>query len=132
FADLKGRRITVPFPNDTPELIFDALLDHNGLVGGNDVEVDVAGSPIEAVQMLLSGRIETALVPEPGATAAMIRAAASGKEIHRVLDIQAGWGKITRRSPYMLHGGLALSQFLRDEHPDAVQPLVDGIERAAA
>ncbi len=132
FADLKGRRITVPFPNDTPELIFDALLDHNGLVGGNDVEVDVAGSPIEAVQMLLSGRIETALVPEPGATAAIIRAAASGKEIHRVLDIQAEWGKVTELGPIMPQAGLALSQSLLDEHPDAVEPLLDGLEQAAA
>lgn len=132
FADLKGRRITVPFPNDTPELIFDALLDHHGLVGGKDVEVEVAGSPIEAVQMLLSGRIETALVPEPGATAAIIRAAASGKEIHRVLDIQAEWGNVTGLGPVMPQAGLALSQSLLDEHPDAVEPLLKGLEEAAA
>ena len=132
FADLRGRKITVPFPNDTPELVFRAALDKNGLTAGTDVELDLAGSPIEAIQMLLSGRIETAMVPEPAATAAMVKAAASGKEIHRVIDMQAEWGKITGLGPLMPQAGLALSPAFLEEHGDKVEPLLGALERAAA
>ena len=61
-ADLKGHRITVPFPNDTPELVFDAVLAHHGLA--SEVAVDRAGTPFETIQMLLAGRIETAMVSD--------------------------------------------------------------------
>lgn len=132
FADLKGRKITVPFPNDTPELVFRAALDKNGLSAGTDIELDLAGSPIEAIQMLLSGRIETAVVPEPAATAAMVKAAASGKEIHRVIDMQAEWGKITGLGPLMPQAGLALSSTFVEEHGDRIEPLLDALGRAAA
>nr|CAD6405519.1 ABC transporter substrate-binding protein [Rhizobium sp. Q54] len=131
-ADLRGRKITVPFPNDTPELVFRAALDNNGLIAGTDVEMDLAGSPIEAIQMLLSGRIETAMVPEPAATAAMVKAAASGKEIHRVIDMQAEWGKVTGLGPLMPQAGLALSAAFIEEHGDKVESLLGGLERAAA
>ena len=131
FSDLKGRKITVPFPNDTPELIFNALLDHNDLESGKDVLVDLAGSPIEAIQMLLSGRIETAMVPEPAATAAMIRAGAAGKQIHRALDIQAEWGKVTGLGPTMPQAGLALDETFLNTHPEAIKSLLKGLEKAA-
>ncbi|WP_281978990.1 ABC transporter substrate-binding protein [Pseudorhizobium flavum] len=132
FADLKGRKITVPFPNDTPELVFRAALDKNGLSAGTDVELDLAGSPIEAIQMLLSGRIDTAVVPEPAATAAMVKAAASGKEIHRVIDMQAEWGKITGLGPSMPQAGLALSSTFIEEHGDKIEPLLGALSKAAA
>lgn len=130
--DLKGRRIIVPFPNDTPELVFDAVLGYYGLTGGADVEIDRAGTPIEAIQMLLAGRIDNALVPEPAATAAIIKAAASGKTIHRAIDIQAEWGRLTGLGPVMPQAGLAFSQPFLAEHPDKVEPLLAALERATA
>lgn len=132
FADLKGRRITVPFPNDTPELVFDAALAHHGMKAGEDVEVDRAGTPIEAIQLLLAGRIDTALVPEPAATAAMVRGAASGTVVHRAIDMQAEWGAVTGLGPVMPQAGLAFGKTFLDEHPDKVEPLLAALQQATA
>lgn len=129
---LKGQRITVPFPNDTPELVFDAVLRHHGLAAGKDVEVDRAGTPIEAIQMLLAGRIEHALVPEPAATAAIIKAATVGKTIHRAINIQVEWGSVTGLGPVMPQAGLAFSQSFLAEHPDKIEPLLVALEQATA
>lgn len=131
FGDLRGRKITVPFPNDTPELVFRAVLAHNGMTEA-DVQIEMAGSPIEAVQLLLAGRIETALVPEPAATAAMVMAALAGKEIHRAIDMQAEWGKVTGLGPVIPQAGLALSTSFMEEHADKIEPLLKVLEEAAA
>lgn len=127
---LKGRRITVPFPNDTPELIFDAVLARYGMQA--DVEVDRAGSPIEAIQMLLSGRIDIAMVPEPAATAAMVKASASGKIVYRSVDMQPEWGKVTGLGPVMPQAGLAFSSDFLANHPDKIEPLLAAMEVATA
>ena len=129
-TDLKGRRITVPFPNDTPELVFDAVLAQNGMA--EDVEVDRAGTPIEAIQLLLAGRIDIALVPEPAATAAMVKAAATGKTVYRAIDMQVEWGKVTGLGPSMPQAGLAFAQAFLGEHADRTAPLLAAIEKATA
>lgn len=129
-TDLKGRRITVPFPNDTPELVFDAVLAQNGMT--EDMEVDRAGTPIEAIQMLLAGRIDIALVPEPAATAAMVKAATSGKTVYRAIDMQIEWGKVTGLGPSMPQAGLAFAQSFLSEHADKASPLLAALEKATA
>lgn len=130
-ADLKGRRITVPFPNDTPEVIFDAVLAHNGLTE-DDVTVETAGTPIEAIHMLLAGRIDIALVPEPAATAAILKAAASGRAIHRAIDMQVEWGKVTGLGPIMPQAGLAFTDTFLQQHADTVEPMLAAIAEATA
>lgn len=129
-ADLTDREITVPFPNDTPELVFDAVLAHHGLV--DKVKVNRSGSPIEAIQLLLSGRIETALVPEPAATAAMIKAATSGKTVCRAIDMQKEWGAVTGLGPIIPQAGLALAPAFMRDHQDRIAPLLAGLEKATA
>ncbi len=129
-TELSNREITVPFPNDMPELVFDAVLAHHRLA--DKVKVNRSGSPIEAIQLLLSGRIETALVPEPAATAAMIKASTSGKTVYRAIDMQQEWGAVTGLGPIMPQAGLALAPaFLRD-HQERIAPLLAGLERATA
>lgn len=129
FADLDGQSVTVPFPNDTPELVFDAALAHHGMTG--KVKVERAGTPIEAVQMLLAGRIDTALLPEPAVSAAIFKASTGGQALHRVIDMQKEWGKVTASTPVMPQAGLALTQNFLDDHPEQATALLAGLARAA-
>lgn len=128
-TDLAGRSITVPFPNDTPELIFDAVFEQHDLAG--KIEVNRSGSPIEAIQLLLAGRIETALVPEPAASAAIFKASAAGKAIHRAIDMQAEWDRITGLGPAIPQAGLALAPAFLADHAEKVEPLLAALEHAA-
>ena len=108
--DLRGRRVTVPFANDTPELVFDAVLARHGLT--DQVTVDRSGSPIEAIQMLLAGRIETALVPEPAAAAAIFKGKASGQERLPVIRHAGTMGCADRAWPDHATGGASLQRRL--------------------
>ncbi len=129
FADLANQNVTVPFPNDTPELVFDAALAHHGMTG--KLKVKRAGTPIEAVQMLLAGRIDTALLPEPAVSAAIFKAATGGQALHRVIDMQKEWGTVTASTPVMPQAGLALTQSFLDDHPEQANALLAGLARAA-
>lgn len=129
FSDLEGQSVTVPFPNDTPELVFDAALAHHGMTG--KVKVERAGTPIEAVQMLLAGRIDTALLPEPAVSAAIFKASTGGQTLHRIIDMQKEWGTVAATTPVMPQAGLALTQSFLDDHPEQATALLAGLARAA-
>lgn len=112
---LKGKRLSVPFRNDTPEYITTALLKHYKLEAGKDLQVDTTGTPIEAIQLVLAGRVDAALVPEPAATAAIVRAATAGKTIHRVIDVQEEWAKVSGGPAVLPQAGLGVTdKFLKE------------------
>ncbi len=129
---LMGRTLAVPFPNDTPAFILDRLLALHGLVPGRDLTIDATGSPIEAIQKLLAGRIDAAMVPEPAVSAAIFRGSLAGKTLHRAIDVQRAWADITGTGLALPQAGLAVTETFRSRHADLIDPLCDVLESAAA
>lgn len=120
-ADLAGKRLVVPFVNDTPEFILRALLARNGLTDA--VTLQPAGSPTEAAQLLLAGQTDAALLSEPAATVAVLRGAQAGRALARAVDIQAEWGALTGLGPVVPQAGLAVTRAFAEANPDAIAPL---------
>lgn len=106
---LRGRSLAVPFRNDTPDLVLRRMLDIKGIDAKTDIEIQSMGTPIEALQNLLSGRVDAALVPEPAAAAAIVKGATAGKTIRRVIDIQESWSEATGLPPLLPQAGLAVT-----------------------
>jgi len=131
-AALKGKRLAVPFRNDTPEFVLKRLMQHHGLVAGRDITVDTTGTPIEAIQLLLSGRIDAALVPEPASTAAILRGMTAGRAIHRTIDIQAEWKALTGAGATLPQAGMAVTKVFLDQHPSLIDPLQAALLKANA
>lgn len=128
---LKGKSLAVPFRNDTPDLVLARLLAHYKLAAGTDVDVQTVGSPIEAVQLLLAGRVDAVLAPEPAISAAIIRGTAAGKTVARVIDIQQVWGEVSGGEPALPQAGLALTNAFVDANPDLVEALQSTLEKVA-
>lgn len=129
-ADLAGRTLAVPFPNDTPDFITRALLDHHGL--SDDVTIAAPGTPMEAAQMLLAGRIEAAVLSEPVATVVTMRAAEAGQDITRAVDIQKEWGEVTGLGPVVPQAGLAVTEGFTRTSGDLVADLQAILQEATA
>ncbi len=129
-SDLRGRTVAVPFRGDTPEILFNRLLAHRGLAPSTDLDITYAGSPIEAMQLLLAGRVEAALTAEPSTSAAVIAGAQAGKDIRRSIDLQAAWGAMTGAAPVLPQAGLAITAPFLDAHGNAVSALLSAIESA--
>ncbi|GAB3125683.1 ABC transporter substrate-binding protein [Novispirillum itersonii] len=131
---LRGRTVAVPFRNDIPDLLLHHLLRHHGLTPGQDLTVQVTASPVEAVQMLLTGRADCALLPEPAASAALLKAAQLfGKTLHRMIDLQQAWASATGSDAVLPQAGLGATPSGLDRlGPDAALRLQQAIARATA
>jgi NitT/TauT family transport system substrate-binding protein len=130
--DLAGRSIAVPFRGDTPEIIFGQLLAHHGLNSETDLEITYAASPIEAMQLLLAGRVEAALTAEPSTTAGVLRGREAGQDIRRAINLQDAWGQMTGAAPVLPQAGLAITQGFIDDHGDAIAGILSALEGATA
>lgn len=129
-ADLKGRSLAVPFRGDTPEIILGQLLNHHGIDAENDIEITYAGTPIEAMQLLLAGRVDAALTAEPSTTAGILRGRRNQREIRRAISIQDAWGEMTGAAPVLPQAGLAVTQGFVDAYGDAVPTLLSALQSA--
>lgn len=123
-AALKGRTLAVPFRNDMPDHLLVAVTRAAGLEPGRDFTIEYAGTPPEAMQLLLAGRVEAALLQEPGATAAIVRGTRAGKRVIRAIDMQKAWAKATGGSDIVPQAGLAVSAaFARDAGAERIAAL---------
>jgi len=128
---LAGKSIAVPFRNDMPDLILRRLLGRIGLKPGTDVKFDYAGSPTEAMQMLLAGRVAAALLSEPAATTAILRAKLKLTSIVRAIDCQKEWAKTIGGDGFIPQAGLAVTGPLIDRiGPGGLKTLQNALQAA--
>src|SRR5690606_15792438 len=106
-AGLKGKVLALPFKNDMPDFVMARLLAKAGL-GQGDVVLEYTASPPEAVQLLLTGRVDAALLREPSATGFIIKAKSMFMTIRRAIDVQAEWQAVAGTSE-IPQAGLALT-----------------------
>ncbi len=71
------------------------------------------------MQLLLIGRAEAALLPEPTASLDEMKAEQSGRELHRVLDLPAEWGRITGLDASLPQAGLEIAEAFLAANPEA-------------
>lgn len=128
--ELTGKRIALPFVNDTPDFVLKALLARAGLAA--KVELLPVGSPIEAAQLLLSERIDGALLSEPVASVAIQRSAASKRPLARTLDLQQAWGQSRGGEAVLPQAGLAVTERFLKQHAALIEPLQRGLADAAS
>jgi NitT/TauT family transport system substrate-binding protein len=86
-ADLRGKSVEVAGQGATPDYVFRRILLSKGINPDRDIHLGYALAYPEIAQSLITGRISTALLPEPFATMAR-----TGKPTLRLVgDIQAEW-----------------------------------------
>jgi len=91
WSDLQDKTVYSIGKGATPDYLFQYLLSQHRLNPNKDVQVDfsVSSGP-QLSQLLISGKIDTAILPEPFVT--MVRTRAS--DVRRVLDFQSSWQQI--------------------------------------
>lgn len=129
-TSLKGKRVAVPFRNDMPDFIFRRLLAAAGLQP-SDLTIEYSGTPPEAVQLLVSGRVDAALLSEPASSGSILRARwTAWKSLERAIDCRKLWTTVTG-SATIPQAGLAVTNKLTAQiGADGIVALQQALETA--
>lgn len=118
--DLAGKTVLLSNKNEAPDLLFRLVLKWSGLDPDRDVTLDYVGSPGEAVPLYLAGRGDVAVMHEPAATAALVKAGQEGLPLRRAFDVTEVYGRHTGRGPRIPQVGLAANPDFLERHPEVV------------
>lgn len=121
--DLRGKTLLVGAKNDAPDLLTRFVLKSAGLDPDRDVALSYVGTSAEAVPLLLAGKADAAVLPEPAASAAEIKAKQAGISVVRALDVTELYAAHSGRSAGIPQAGLAVTERFLDAHPDIVSAL---------
>ena len=128
WADLAGKTVAVPFKGDMPDLVFRYLAQHNGLDLEKGAKVQYVSAPTEAMQLLLAGKADAAVLHEPVATAAQMQGQLKGMKVRAMMDLQQEWAKATGRKAEIPQAGVMVTGALVKSHPEVVQAIQDGLK----
>jgi NitT/TauT family transport system substrate-binding protein len=104
--DLKGQRLIIPSRGDTPDLIFRFLAAGKGLDIARDLQIEYVPSPMEAAGLLAAGRARFAVLSEPAATSALLRARQEGRTLERLIPLRKVWGEVTGTASRIPQAGI--------------------------
>ncbi len=122
-SDLAGKTIYTTGQGSNPEYILRYLLESNDLDPDTDVEIVFADASEISVG-LISGEIETAMLPVPAATAAILQ---SDGTVRDVIDVNEVWEEIGEDSALIMTAVVARTEFI-EENPDAVAAFLNEYE----
>lgn len=129
--DLRGKTLLVGAKNDAPDLLTRFVLKSTGLDPERDVTLSYVGTSAEAVPLLLAGKADAAVLPEPAASAAEIKAKQAGVSVTRALDVTELYAAHSGRPAGIPQAGLAVTERFLEAHPDIVAALHDASVEAA-
>ena len=107
--DLIGKKILVPFKNDMPDIVLQALLKKLK-IDAHKVGITYTATPPEAVGLFLSKDYHAAILPEPMATASMLKGKTMGVNVVRGFDLVKAWGQAFDTKPLIPMAGIIANE----------------------
>lgn len=129
WEDLKGKTVYIPFKGDSPDLIFQIIAREAGIQDG-EIELAYVSAAPEALQMLLAGKADAAVLPEPVASAAILQGKQNGVPVRELYELRQEWGRVTGREPLIPQiGTIAVSELI-EQHPEVIDAIQTGLQES--
>jgi len=112
-ADFKGEEIAVPFRADMPDIVFSHLIERAGLDARRDFTVRYTATPMDAMQLLITRRVDHALLAEPAVSMALRRTqsfplSVVAPDLYRSVNLQEEWGRLLKTDARIPQAGMAV------------------------
>lgn len=112
-ADFRGKEIAMPFRADMPDIVFDLIAEKQGLDAKKDFKLRYVGSPLDAMQLLVSRRVDHALLAEPAVSMALRKTKSFpvslvAPDLYRSVDLQQEWGRLFKREARIPQAGITV------------------------
>jgi NitT/TauT family transport system substrate-binding protein len=142
FTDIKGQSLVVSFQGSVPDVMFQYIATKEGLDPEKDFELQYAPDPTQAAQLLLSGKVQNAVLSEALATAAIAQSQSTETPLYRALAFDKAWAQAagdsalspiagTVATPTVMDKPEVVAAFLR-EYQAAVEWMLANPEEAGA
>ena len=127
--DLAGKTVVVPFPNDMPDLVLQAMIQKLQLSG---VTIKRVSAPPVAVKLALSGQADTVLLPEVAATKVLMGSQKkAATPFYRSIDMTAEYGRIFNTKPFIPQAGVAVRYSFWQQNKTFIGALQTAMEKSA-
>jgi len=93
FTDIKGQSLVVSLQGSVPDVMFQYIATKEGLDPQKDFDLQYATDPTMAAQLLLSGKVENAVLSEALATAAILQTKSAEKPLRKALAFDKAWAQ---------------------------------------
>lgn len=124
-ADFAGKEVLMPFRADMPDIVFQLLAEKAGLDPRKNFKLRYVGTPLDAMQLLISRRADHALLAEPAVSMALRKTQSFpirliAPDLYRSVDLQQEWGRLLQRPARIPQAGMtAMGQAL--ENPQLLE-----------
>lgn len=126
--DLAGRTIAIPGAGGTPDQMTRILVTALGYDPESDVRLDYSiAAPAQVAQMLIAGRVDLAVLPEPFVSLALN----SSDKVVPLLDLQVLWSALTGSGNYPMTVAVVSDAFAQ-AHPEHLKRVMDALEASVA
>lgn len=126
WADLRGRELLCVGKGATPDYLTRFLLDRHGLEADGDVRLNFAFGQEQVAQLLVAGRAEVAVLPEPFVSLVLSKST----DARIVLDLQKEWSlAIGGGDPYPI-SVVVIGPRLLERDPEAVERFLAAYEES--
>ncbi|MBP8285516.1 MAG: ABC transporter substrate-binding protein [Rhodoferax sp.] len=110
-ADFKGKEILMPFRADMPDIVFQVLAEKQGFDVKRDFRLRYVGTPLDAMQMLITHRADHALLADPAVSVALRKTKSfpvsiMAPTLFRSVDMQQEWGHVMQREARIPQAGM--------------------------
>ncbi len=110
-VDFKRKEILMPFRADMPDIVFQVLAEKQGLDVKRDFKLRYVGTPLDAMQLLITRRADHALLAEPAVSVALRKTQSFpisliAPKLYRSVDLQQEWGRVFQREARIPQAGI--------------------------
>ena len=129
---LRGKSVGVPMPGNMPDLVFRYLLGQKGWDAETDLSITKHTDGQEALNALLTGAVEYAVLPEHPASLALAKGKQQGLSLERTVNLQDLWAEVTGGEAPFPMAGLVMPPTLTNNHPKLVGAVLNELEASVA
>lgn len=123
--DLKDETLYISGKGATPDFVTRYLIEKNGLIIGEDINVDFSLDHSSLAQAINSGEVKFGVLPQPFVTTLMMK----NSDVKIGVDLQKEWEAVEDDSLLAL-GGLLVKTELIENHPEIVNNFLDEYKKS--
>lgn len=120
FEDLKGKEIYAFGKGLTPDLVLRFVLEENGIIPDEDVQITYVNAASDLGAVFLSGKADLAIFTEPLATNVMLK----NEDAKIILDLDKEWKGITGMDKGYPQASLIIKTDLIENNKEFVQEFI--------